>query len=394
VSYKLDPQLAQELSSFGGETVNSCFNCGNCTAVCSLTGKEQAFPRRTIRYIQLGLRDQLEESPEAWLCYYCGDCSSTCPREAEPGELMMTVRRWLTSVYDWTGLAKRMYLSERWELGMLLLLGIVIALLFTLPGNFGFKLLAENPQALHSVDLEAFTPVHLVHYGDWALAGLLSLLLLINAGRMWFFVMRRTQAPLSVYLGKFYQLVLHGLTQRRWLQCDSSAVKHWLRHLLLVIGYGTMFLLVVVFLPVFQVAGTQWHYTSLFGYYSTLALLAVTTWMLTDRVRKREQINKHSHFSDWMFLILLFLTALTGILMHLCRLVNWPLATYIMYTVHLMVAVPMLIIHVPFSKWSHLLYRPLAMYMFEVKTAALRLRQPKPAGLKQALAPHLLSLPK
>jgi heterodisulfide reductase subunit C len=37
---------------------------------------------------------------DPWLCYYCGDCSATCPKAAEPGETMMAARRWLTAQYD------------------------------------------------------------------------------------------------------------------------------------------------------------------------------------------------------------------------------------------------------------------------------------------------------
>ena len=41
--------------------------------------------------------------------------------------------------------------------------------------------------------------------------------------------------------------------------------------------------------------------------------------------------------------------------------------TYYTYVVHLAVAVPMLVIEVPFGKWSHLAYRPLAMYFVNVQ---------------------------
>ena len=34
-----------------------CAGCGNCTAVCGLSGQGANFPRRFIRYIQLGLAD-------------------------------------------------------------------------------------------------------------------------------------------------------------------------------------------------------------------------------------------------------------------------------------------------------------------------------------------------
>jgi heterodisulfide reductase subunit C len=87
--YRVNPELGAEIAALGGGTFTKCFNCGNCSAVCALSQGDTAFPRKIIRYLQLGLEERLTESVEPWLCYYCGQCSKTCPREAEPGELMM-----------------------------------------------------------------------------------------------------------------------------------------------------------------------------------------------------------------------------------------------------------------------------------------------------------------
>jgi hypothetical protein len=43
-----------------------------------------------------------------------------------------------------------------------------------------------------------------------------------------------------------------------------------------------------------------------------------------------------------------------------------------------MIAVPMLVVEVPFGKWNHLLFRPLAQYLVAVREAAMA-RQPAPA---------------
>jgi hypothetical protein len=91
---------------------------------------------------------------------------------------------------------------------------------------------------------------------------------------------------------------------------------------------------------------------------------------MIGRLRKREELHKHSHSTDWMFLILLFLTALTGILVHLFRMGGLPHPTYVTYVIHLAVAVPMLVVEVPFGKWAHLLYRPLAIYLVAVRQRA------------------------
>jgi hypothetical protein len=98
---------------------------------------------------------------------------------------------------------------------------------------------------------------------------------------------------------------------------------------------------------------------------------------MRGRLRKREQYYRFSHVSDWMFLVLLFLTALSGILLHILRLLDMPWPTYVLYVAHLMIAVPMLIVEVPFGKWNHLVFRPVAQYLVAVREAA-QARQPAP----------------
>ena len=44
--------------------------------------------------------------------------------------------------------------------------------------------------------------------------------------------------------------------------------------------------------------------------------------------------------------------------------------TYYTYVIHLAILVPMILIEVPFSKWSHLAYRPFAIYFDHLKKAA------------------------
>jgi ferredoxin len=366
---KADPAVREEIKLFSTGTGNPevCFQCGNCTAVCPLSKDDNVFPRKTIRNIQLGLKDRLMESSEPWLCYYCGDCSATCPRDANPGELMMGARRYLTSRYDWTGLSRRLYLSPAWELGALAVVASGVFLAFYLGGAFG------RMGGAH-VSGNTFAPVAGVHYGDWALAGILSFLLLTNAWRMAGFLLRKDkelEISLSDWTGRLKEFILHFFTQKRWATCGEGGTNlRWVKHLLLVSGYLTMMLLVIVLLPWFQRDGMEWHWTALPGYFATGVLLFYTTDAILGRLRKEEQLHKWTHETDWGFLILLFFTALTGILMHLSRLLDLPRPTYYMYVIHLMVAVPMLVVEVPFGKWAHLMYRPLAVYIESVKESA------------------------
>jgi len=357
---QIDTTLADEVAQFGARDMDTCMQCGNCSASCPLSTGNDTFPRQVYRYLQLGLREKLLSSPVPWLCYYCGECNRDCPRGAEPAETMMAARRWLTAQYDWTGLARRLYLSEAWEIGALGAVALFIILLF-----YFF----HGPIVTDHVSVNTFAPVVWIEIGDLAMALVLTTFLLSNAFRMFRFVMAGTRVPLGLYLTEIRSFVLHFTTQKKWRECGEDRSR-WLKHFILVTGYMTMMTLIIVFIRWFQVDDSSWHFTSIFGYYATGVLLYLTVEMFLSRLKKKEDIHRFSEPTDWLFLILLFFTTLTGILMHLVRLAGWPMGTYIMYVIHLAIAVPMLVIEVPFGKWSHLFYRPLAIYLTSVREKA------------------------
>jgi quinone-modifying oxidoreductase subunit QmoC len=377
----VDPGLFEEVAQYGARDMNVCMQCGACTASCPLSMGDNIFPRKIYRHLQLGLRDDLLQSCEPWLCYYCGECNQACPRGAEPAETMMAARRWLTAQYDWTGLAKRFYLSAAWEIGALLAVAIGVIALFW----FG-----HGPMLTDRVSVNTFAPVLWVEVGDLILAAVLSILLLSNAFRMYRLVMGDTKAPLRLYVAEARTFVQHFLTQKRWRQC-SEDTSRWLKHFLLVTGYLTMMALVIVFIRWFQVDDSSWHFTSLFGYYATGVLLFITAEMCLSRRRKGAALHRFSEVSDWLFLILLFATALSGIIMHAARLLGLPTATYVMYALHLAIAVPMLVVEVPFGKWSHLLYRPLAIFLAAVKEKAAKRSKVELGKLKEQAGDRFVS---
>ncbi len=357
-----DTAFIQDVIALGGGDLKKCYQCATCCVSCELSGDGASFPRQQMIAAQWGLKERLDGDPGPWLCFYCGNCSARCPRGANPGETMMALRRYLTTRYDWTGLSARMYRSAAWEIGILALVAAVVVLLFTVPGGFGFGLLRHSsPNALNTVMLDRFAPKEIVHVADRILAMFLGLMLLGNAARMFRAVTRNKSIPASAYLARIPAVLPEVLTQRRWKGCSNDGALNWIRHVILVSGYATIFTLVVLFLPWFQVEDNGFHWTSLLGYYATAVLLGSTVWMMIDRAGKRTEMHRFSHLSDWLFPILLFLTALTGILLHVFRISNWAMPTYIMYMAHLAVAVPMLVVEVPCGKWAHLLYRPLAM---------------------------------
>ncbi len=374
MSVKVNPNLMKELKAFGLKDAGKCFHCGNCTATCPLSTSETPFPRKLVKYAQMGLEERILQSPEPWLCYYCGDCSDRCPRGADPGETMMVMRRWLTSKYDWTGFARRFYTSESFEIIAVTVVGILVGLALWL-----FR--ADSPNMEHAY-LNSVWPAPAVEIADLIMAAILTFLLLSNTWRCVKFVMGDLlkKIPLEIYLREAKELVLHAATQKSFGKCTDKM--QWIVHLLIMTGYSTAFLLVAVFLAGgIHVIGLSWdqlafqrdieypffHPVRLLGYYATFAILYGTTYAMIGRLRKKKAPYKNSHGTDWMFLILLQLTTLTGIFIHFTRLLDWPLTTYILYVVHLMVAIPMLVLEVPFAKWAHLAYRPVVLYLTKVK---------------------------
>ncbi|MCD4793159.1 MAG: 4Fe-4S dicluster domain-containing protein [Bacteroidales bacterium] len=373
MSQRIDPNFTLELEKFGISENNECFHCGTCTAACSLTEKGVIFPRKQIRAVQMGLKDTLASSVEPWLCYFCGDCNEQCPRDAKPGELMMSLRRYLTSVYDWTGLSKLMYKSKLWEFIFIFLIAAVVLVLSIIFMQVPAE--AERLTSQGGVALNKFAPVDLIHLGDMVIFILLGGLLISNAFNMYYKVILKPKVKVSLvtYIKELGSLIWNFGSQWRFRKCDGEKT-YWIIHLLLMSGYVTLLVMIVVFLSWFQtdIIHPWYHPQRILGYYATFGLMLGVIYFMIKRFRKISESSKNSHFTDWTFLVLLLLTTITGILVHIFRINGLAMPTYYMYVFHLMVLTPMLLIEVPFSKWSHLAYRPLAIYFANLKKAALK----------------------
>lgn len=379
---KLNPDFSNEIKKFGAIDFDACYNCGNCTAICALSDENNSFPRKMIRYSVLGLESEIQSSVDPWLCYYCGDCSETCPRQADPGNLMMSVRRYLMSKYDWTGISKKINTSKIWEIAIISMISIAVLLIFIFfHGKMTTELTSEG-----GVKINTFAPWQNVELADWIMAGFLAFFLLTNIFNMYLKIVRsRTdlKIPIKLYFSELYNIVSHFATQRNFSKCNTEKISfwnkvksgsytYWLVHFLLMSSYVILFIMIVGFLGWFQTDVVHpWYYPQrLLGYYTTIGLITGIVYFSILRIKKKNEKSKKSHFTDWTFLLLLFLTAITGILLHFFRISGMPYLTYYTYVIHLMILFPMLIIEVPFSKWSHLAYRPFAIYFSKVINTA------------------------
>jgi ferredoxin len=366
MAVRVNPRLIEDLEHFGAEDVSKCYHCGNCSAACPFSEEPFIFPRRTMRYLQMGAESRLRSSLTPWLCYYCGDCTDQCPRGAEPGETMMGLRRWLTSQYDITGISHLMYRS--WQSA---LLAMVIVALLTGIGLlvYGFRFGGGNLAVYDGPG--AFLPHTAIHVFDWIMGGALFGLLAINCLRMWYFIMRGDKArPVSIgaYLRNAVLLPLHFLTQKRYSQCSHK--QPWIMHLMIMLGYTTMLVLIVFFLGVLQ-EGPEINWgVHIFGYLASIGLVVSLTWALRGRLKKEYTYQKKTHHTDWIFTGTLLFVAVTGIIQHIIHRAGLPMAANIAYIVHMMGVVSFEATQVPFGKWSHLAYRPLAMFYAKLQKEA------------------------
>ncbi len=344
---RINPEFTDELRKFGAFDASACFNCGNCTAVCTLSDEDNSFPRKMVRYSVLGLEDEIKTSLDPWLCYYCGECSTTCPREANPGELMMSLRRWLTSKYDWTGLSGLLYKSPVFSLSAFILLAVAVVL-------FG---------AFKAFNLE--TIIHYGHYFEMlAISAVFLFILLPNILRMWWLTIgkQKINIPVATYFKAIGVLAVHMFTQKRTLGCDDNQTR-WLEHFVLVLGYLSL-LFTTVFLDWFA---TQNTFIIVMGYVESAVIGVVTFDFVRRRIQKSAEISKHSHPSDWLFVIWLFLMGVTAFLVRLFIDINILEKNIWMYLSHLIILVQWALIIVPFGKWTHFLYRSFAIYFEELK---------------------------
>jgi ferredoxin len=351
----INPNFAEEIKKFGAKDFHLCFNCGNCTAICALSTKDESFPREMVRYSTLGLEEDIKSSLKPWMCYYCGECSTDCPRQAHPGELMMSLRRWLTAKYDWTGLSGLLYkYLSAYIIGFLLVIVGLIA--------FAAKLEWNQEKIMHFGHL----------FEMFAIAGVFAIILLPNIFRMWLYTIVRpkVKATAMVYYKAFSELLVHMFTQKRFLECEKSQETQikWFEHFILVIGYLSL-LFTTVFLDWF---GSQNMFVIALGYVESAIIFVVTFLFILKRAKKTEALHKFSQPSDWFFVIWLFLMGFTAFFVRLFIDVNILESNFWLFMVHLSVLVQWAVIIVPFGKWTHFLYRSFAMYFSRIQEISLK----------------------
>jgi len=394
---RVDQAFLPELRRFGAFDIDACFNCGNCTAVCPLTVNGEAFPRRAIRYAQVGMRDELLSSRELWLCYGCSECSETCPRQAEPGEFMAAARRYAIAGYDRTGLARLLFTRPAIGALVTILLAVVFAL---------FMAGARGPMAAEQLALFDWIPAALVHNMGLAVivvvaiagvAGLAAMFLRLARARP----ERATASrPGAVGRALWSAIAVESLGQKRYREeCESGAGtpagsaagtpagsaagvsphadqedpvpwyrRRWFVHA--TIMWGFLGLLAATMLDYgleltgIKPTGTPvpiWYPVRALGTVAGILLVYGTTVAIVRRLRRSDRYARRSQPSDWLFLALLWTSGASGFAIEAALYLPDPPAWgYWVFLFHVAVAMELVLL-APFTKFAHAIYRPLAL---------------------------------
>ncbi len=383
MSTRVDPAFLGKLGRYGAFDITACFNCGNCTAVCPLSSGNDAFPRRMIRYGQIGAEERLLGCKEVWQCYYCGECSDTCPRQAEPGEFMAAARRYVIASSDPTGISRLLYTSKLFTSVFLLALSALLAAVL-LTGHG--KMAASTPQLFDFRQTEGFLSYQVVHN-----LGLLVILVAVIATVVGILRMARRLSgsiarPAAVAdaepTGRMARIIqatravaAELAVHRSFRDCEEQPKAPWYvgrRFIHWAIMWGFIGLLAatgvdwLLDMTVGKDPGQPvalWHPTRLLGTVAGVLMVYGAGASIIQRWTRPEKYFAHSLLSDWLFLWLLFLAGVTGFVVeaavYLPSGANWM---YVALLVHVVVSMEVVLL-LPFTKFAHSVYRPVALFL-------------------------------
>lgn len=368
--FESDPTLLSEIRRYGKFDPTGCYQCGSCTLSCDLVNGLGSFPRKSLRQALLGARRPLLESLEPWICHDCGDCSLVCPRQAEPRISMQTLRRFLSAQYDWTGIAANVLQSEAWYLGSLILVALVVLGLI-----IGYHLwyvgMAARDFATAPFGLDHMFP--LMTYYTMTVILFPVLLLFSRVWRIWRLTMAREgepRPPLAAYVLEAWTYIYQSVTHSLMRKCPVKG--RWLGHWILALSVVLMLTIKVFALRWFQTDNLYplYHPQRWVGYIAAALILYGIGQVLVRRWRAQTEVYKETSFPDLVFPVLLLLTVLSGLAAHILRYAGFALTCHYLYAAHVVIATPMLLVEMSFGKWSHMIYRPLALYFLAVKKRA------------------------
>jgi len=347
-------QFKKDLHKLSKAPLNECIQCGTCSVVCSLAPEERPFPRKEMIWSAWGMKDQLLGNPDIWLCHQCGDCSTYCPRDVKPADVIASARQISYRYYARPAFLGRMVSTPKALPLALLIPVLVIAGILMLAGTFTI------PEG--QVEYSKFFPHAWLNSSFTLLTFLFWGMSFVGLGRFMKDMKKKfPEAEKKMGLLKGLIMVFRELSgHRNFDGCEAQKTRK-IAHLL--VFYGFILLLLVTAYAIYATVSHNYPLSltnpfKLAGNFASLMLIVGLCIMIWQRL-KNKAVFGSSNYSDWLFLVSLLVLTVSGSLVQAGRFLNWGIA-YHLYFFHLVV-VWFVIIYLPYTKFGHILYRSMAM---------------------------------
>jgi len=373
-----DLKFIKYLKGAGGDTLKKCYQCATCSVVCPLSTDNKPFPRKEMIWAQWGLKDKLVADPDVFLCHQCGDCTAYCPRGAKPGDVLGAIRAYAYTYYGFpSGLAKLATSAKN----LPLLIGIPAAIVMVMWMISGGMHLPEG-----EIDFGMF-------FGHWDFKYLSKTVAFIDA-------MMLPAAGLAVFsaykgVSTMWKKMTEGLETNPAYRPSAKqfvsefllpAAKEILAHnrfnecganknrarghrplllafigLFIVTAYGMVRKDIVgIVMPSLHGPLPLWDPFKILANVSAVAMIFGIFILWGNRSNEEGEKGTKGTFYDWFLIYEIAAVGVTGVLSELSRLAGLGFFAYTFYYMHL-VAVMMLFLYMPYTKFAHLVYRTFAM---------------------------------
>ena len=354
----LNRTVRHRVAFLSGTSASRCFQCAACASICDLSDGESSFPRRQIQYAQLGLIDRMKSDPAIWLCHQCNDCSVHCPKNAKPGDIMAAMRALLISENSVFKAVGRMYerIDRWWPVTVLVpvLFWLVFYLIFfgvdgfrTSPRDFQFETLVPH-WMIYIVNIPVFTGA-LIALG-------------ISGNRAWN-AWGATNAGLGMYISAFAKSLIDIARHQKMTVCNAARQRRTGHFMVMwgVIGalVTTAFIAVLLLFSPAKLPLPFLHPLKVVGNIAGILILAGGVLVLLRRWQNSAHMGRTSAV-DYFFILLIFAVAATGMGAQLFRITHQQPVALGIYLVHLGLVLS-LFLSLPFSRFSHMWYRLLAV---------------------------------
>lgn len=372
-----DIEFVKEVIGLGGDTLKKCFQCATCSVACPISPENKPFPRKEMIAASWGLKDKLVGNMDIWLCHNCGDCSTLCPRGANPGDVLGAIRSYAITEYaapKFIGKAvndpKKLPVLLGIPVVVFLVLGFITGLLDFTPG--GDQIVHSHFFSSWLVDM-IFIPLTawvVVVFG----IGLKRFVNDMHENAVLEGKTDKKKLEIGGLIRALFTVLPTILKHNKFSECLENKDRTT-AHLMVFYSFIGLFIVTNIFFVVLYVFQTHGPYSQLnpvkwLANVCGIALVIGSSLMIKNRMGKTDQV---STYKDWYLLWLVFGLGASGMLTEMTRLAGIAGLSYALYFIHL-IFVFNLFMFIPFSKLAHLVYRTVAMAYAEYGNRGFKLR--------------------